>query len=146
MPYKPIESMVGNTQEEVDEANKRIKPYHVQGIEFAKYYLWLKEKDSKTVLKIKKQKGITLNQKMLLLYYLGFDPNKHKKTETSELLFLILGLEKDKENLRKSLSKLVAGKNNVRTQKNLQFVQQLFEKHNLTDISNRVQKDLDELK
>ena len=134
------------TQPELDRLNEQYKQYLIQGLEFAKYVLWLKRIESEKKLSKPKQNNITLNHKMLMLYYLGFNPNKHNKTNASEILFLILGLEKNKHNLYKSLSKLAGGRNKIRTKKNLFFVQQLFDKHNLKEISLQIQKDIEELK
>ena len=115
--------------------------FYFTAIRFAEYYIWLKS----LVNNHPKPKKDTLShkQKMLALHYLGLDLSKYDNTKSGNILGDILGL--DKGNTRKYLSYVGAGKNDVRTKKNLQAVLNLFESQEITDISTKIKSDIDSL-
>lgn len=145
MPYKPIESMLGNTKEEVDETNKRVKQYHIQGTEFAKYVLWLKELQSNPVKKSSENKFSDLNndQKLLALHYLGLDLRDYTKKQAAYALGQILNI--GNENIRKNLSVFQGGKNKLRTPENFDKLIELFENKTFESISNKLKREKKDL-
>jgi hypothetical protein len=139
--FIPSEKGKNITQTECDSLNEKSKQYHMQGQEFAKYVLWLKNCENLKAIKSNKQNEIPHKQKMLVLYYLGLETNKYDKVNLGKLLSSVLELSYD--NTRKYLSYVSNGKNEVRTIKNLSAVKNLFETYGLTEISNQIQKDID---
>jgi hypothetical protein len=114
-----------------------------QAIEFFKYYQWLKTQ-LLTPQKLEDKDSLPVKQKLLALHYLGLDTSANDNNKCAEILGTILGV--GSENIRKSLSHLYAGKNNnVRTKNNLEKVKQLFDSQGLTDISNRIKSDIENL-
>ena len=134
------------SQEQVDGFFEEIKRIRKQAIELAKYALWLKELTTPNSSKLQKPKNsLTQKEKLLALHYLNIDFGENESNkDRAKLLSLILGL--GEENIRKNLSYVSAGKNDVRTQANLKSVSQLFESHGFTDISLTIKKELIELK
>ena len=110
-----------------------------QAVEFSEYYRWLKELDVK---KVSLERHIPLNQVLLALYYMGLNVERNK-SKTANVLSEILN--KDKSNIRKSLSYVQAGNNNVRTESNLIEVLHLFERNGYDEIVREVREDIDRL-
>lgn len=129
-------------QEFIDSINKENKEKHIQGIEFAKYVLWLK--NSVNTSNSNRQPIIPHKQKMLILYYLGINVSDNDNSKIAKILSEVLNLSE--ENTRRYLSWVQSGKNDVRTIKNLKAVKTLFDTNNLLEISSQIQKDIDSLK
>ena len=114
-----------------------------EAVLFADYYNWLKSLES-TPAKQSKKTQLTQKEKLLALNYLNIDFGENESNkDRAKILSLILGL--GEENIRKNLSYVSAGKNDVRTHANLKSVSQLFESHGFTDISLTIKKELEEL-
>lgn len=92
----------------------------------------------------RKKPALSHKQKLLTLHYLGLDLSDLDNSKAAKILAAVLELSED--NTRQYLSYISAGKNNVRTQKNLQVVQKLFENHELPDISKKIEKDMEKVK
>lgn len=111
-------------------------------IAFAEYYLWLKE------LKIhpkSNQKFSSLNndQKLLALHLLGLDLRDYTKTHMRKVLGAILNI--GSENIRKNLSVLQGGKNNLRTKENFEKLLELFENKTFEPIQNKIKREIRDL-
>lgn len=121
----------------------RIKQSSVeQAIEFFKYYQWLNELRN-TPQKTPTKNSLSHKQKLLALHYLGLNTNKYENTKIAKILAEVLELSED--NTRIFLSYLSAGKNEVRTKANLEKVNQLFEKQGISEISDVIKKDIENL-
>lgn len=108
---------------------------------FTDFYNWLKELEKEYLTKPNtKKSSLTLKQKLLALHYLGLNMNQTDNTNTAKILSQIL--DAGQENIRKSLSYISNGKNNVRTESNLKIVSNLFENHSLTEISNKIKEEI----
>lgn len=145
--YKEVENdfEVGTKHKEMsqalfDEFNTKRNKAHIQGVEFAKYTLWLTQSIDKNVTSDKKKPTLSHKQKMLALHYLGLDLSKYDNTKSAKILSQILDLSE--ENTRKYISYLSAGKNNVRTKSNLEKLSQLFEQQDFIDVSNQINNDI----
>ncbi len=115
-------------------------------IQFAQYYIWLKDlKDKAEETRVKIKTGLNLEQRMLALYYLGLDLRKYDDTKTSKILSLILNYNQD--NIRKNLSQLYynSPKNKVRKTSNFEKIIKLFEDRQFDDIKNRIENDMNTL-
>ncbi|ULC59666.1 hypothetical protein MBM09_01510 [Flaviramulus sp. BrNp1-15] len=142
--FTPFKKTTDITQPELDRFNNRYKQYHLQGIEFAKYALWLKRHENKNVLSKPNTRKLTNKQKLLALHYLGLSLSKYDNTKTAKILSQIL--EVGEENIRINLS-YVEGKNKeVRTIPNLSKISQLFESVGITDVSNIIDSEIENLK
>lgn len=115
-------------------------------IAFVKYYLWLKalQNPEKAKSKEKAKATLTHKQKMIALHYLGLNTSKYDNVKTAKILSQILDV--GEENTRKYLSYLSAGKNNVRTSPNLEKVSQLFENAGITEVSTKINLDIEKIK
>lgn len=111
-----------------------------EAVQFADYYTWLKSLNNGQSTP-KAKSALSHKEKMLALHYLGLDLSKFDNTKSGNVLGEILGM--DKENTRKYLSYVAAGKNEVRTKKNMQTVLKLFESQHLTEISERIKADIE---
>jgi len=141
IPYKPIESMVGNTQEEVNETNKRIKPYHIQGIEFAKYSLWLEEQKELNKNKTQKKNTLSKNEQILMLSYMGFDfLNFENKLQLSKVLCLII--DKSEKNVRDALTHF---DRDVKNEANLNSILTRFQHKDFANIREKIKEDLEKI-
>lgn len=112
------------------------------GILLAEYYFWLKE------LKItpksdKKYTSLNNDQKLLALHFLGLDLRDYTKTHVRKVLGEILNI--GNENIRKNLSVLQGGKNNLRTEDNFKKLLELFENKTFESIQNKIKKELKDL-
>lgn len=113
-------------------------------IDLAKYHEWLIElKQNLTSKPQQKKASLTLKQKLLCLYYLDLDLNMADNKCIAKILSQILDC--GEENTRKYLSYICNGKNDVRTQKNLIKVNQIFNNAGLDSISDKIKKDIDKL-
>lgn len=112
------------------------------GNEFFKYYEWLTELLNKKQ-KIGRNGSLTLNQKVLALSYLGIDLEKHDKTKMSKTLAAILDM--NEQNIRECLTYINTKNNEIRTRKNLESVQQLFENQDFFNVASKIQKDIESL-
>nr|WP_293304367.1 hypothetical protein [Allomuricauda sp.] len=132
------DSILGEGMKEDDSIMATVE----EAVLFADYYTWLKSLKN-VPAKSKLVTSLSHKQKMLALHYLGLDMSKYDNTKSGSILGDILGL--DKGNTRKYLSYVSAGKNDVRTKKNLQAVLNLFEYQEIKDISSKIKSDIDSL-
>lgn len=138
--FQGLKSVTGSQIDESNSFYKTHKECHLQGIELAKYTLWLKRSAEKKPSSVTKKSTLSHKQKMLALHYLGLDLSKYDNTKSAKILAQILDLSE--ENTRKYISYLSAGKNNVRTKSNLEKLSQLFEQQNFIDVSNQINSDI----
>ncbi len=142
--FTPFKKTSDITQPELHRFNERYKQYHIQGLEFAKYVLWLKRHENKNVLSKPNTRKLTNKQKLLALNCLGLNLSKYDNTKTAKILSQIL--EIGEENIRINLS-YVEGKNNeVRTIQNLNKISQLFESAGISDVSSIINTEIENLK
>lgn len=106
-----------------------------QAIELFEYYKWLNELINPSK-KAEKNNSLNHKQIILALYYLGFDMKQFNQTKTGHILGEILGLSP--KNTTDYIRHVASGKNDVRTPKNLKIVKQLFEKHGLNEVSDKI--------
>ncbi len=132
------DSILGEGMKEDDSIMSTVE----EAIQLADYYTWLKSLKINLV-KPKQAASLSHRQKMLALHYLGLDLSRYDNTKLGNIFGDILGL--DRGNTRKYLSYVNAGKNDVRTKKNLQAVLNLFESQEITDISAKIKSDIDSL-
>lgn len=138
------EYMLNGSIKNIEVNNDPFKSNFVKtGLLFVKYYKWLKEINKHPINQPKKQK-LTQKQKLLALHYLGVDFSKYDNSSLAKILSQILDL--GEENIRKNLSYVSAGKNEVRTESNLEKVHQLYKNIGINDISNTIYKDLEKIK
>jgi hypothetical protein len=113
-----------------------------QARDLFEYYIWLYE-----ILEFQekpsKKDGLTLNQKILALDYLGVDLATIEKTKIAKVLSLVLGM--NEQNIRSCLTYINIAKNEVRTKNNLNTLSLVFENQEFKDISMKIQKDIDSL-
>jgi len=110
---------------------------------FVDYYNWLKELEIKPTIQ-KDKSNLNLEQKLLALQYLGLEVRDFSNSHSATVLGQILNV--GSENIRKNLSNLYAGKNKVRSAENLEKVSELFKNQTFDSISNRIKKELKEMK
>lgn len=113
-----------------------------QAFEFSEYYKWLNSLLN-TPQKATTKNSLSHKQKLLALHYLGLNTVKYENTKIAKVLAEVLELSED--NTRIFLSYLSAGKNEVRTKANLEKVNQLFEKQGISEISDVIKKDIENL-
>ena len=113
-----------------------------QAFEFSEYYKWLEELQNNPQ-KTEKKNGLTLNQKVLALEYLGVDINSTDKTKMAKILSAVLGM--NEQNIRECLTYINTRKNDVRTKINLKPIYQLFDSQELNVISEKIKKDIETL-
>ena len=113
-----------------------------QAFEFSEYYKWLQELQNNPQ-KTEKKNGLTLNQKVLALEYLGVDINSTDKTKMAKILSAVLGM--NEQNIRECLTYINTRKNDVRTKINLKPIHQLFDSQELIVISEKIKKDIETL-
>lgn len=139
--FTPVKKGKDTTQEQVDDFNKIVQEHHFQGIEFAKYVLWLKRNERGTNLSSKKS-TLTLNQKMLALYYLGVDMRDYQNNlQASKILAQILGM--DWTNIKESLTYFDGKNSKVKKTENIKKVLELFENECFKPIQNKIREDLE---
>lgn len=115
------------------------------GINFAKYYLWLKDElENLTETKKVKKSNLSHKQKMLVLNYLFPEINKFENKKLANILYDVI--DESVDNTRQYLSYISDGKNKVRTKFNLEKILKLFENQNFSDISNKIKEDIKNLK
>lgn len=117
-----------------------------QAKELALYYSYLQSKITPSQKSpVKKDETLTLKQKLLVLSYLNeISLATVNQSQLAKILSKVL--EMSEENIRKILSYLHAGKNEVRTKKNLEKVSELFKDSRLDEISEKIQQDLDKMR
>lgn len=108
-------------------------------VQFAKYYQWLKELTVKPNSTPNKS-NLNLEQKLLALQFLGLELRDYNKTHSAIVLGQILNV--GPENIRKNLSNLYGGKNNIRTVENLKKLSELFEYETFESISNKLKREI----
>ncbi|MEN3323747.1 hypothetical protein VP395_08410 [Mariniflexile soesokkakense] len=122
-----------------------IKSWYEQAKYFAEYYTWLKELQKNKASKTESKKAnLSHKQKMLALYYLGLDLNKYDNVKTAKILSQII--DQGEENTRKYLSYVSSGKNEVRTKNNLEKISQLFENVGITEVSTKINLEIEKIK
>ncbi|PKB42702.1 MULTISPECIES: hypothetical protein [Cellulophaga] len=138
------EYMLNGSIDNLEPYSDPFKANYVEtGLLFVKYYKWLREIKKQPVNQPRKQK-LTQKQKLLALHYLGVDFSKYDNSSLAKILSQVLDL--GEENIRKNLSYVSAGKNDVRTESNLDKVFQLYKSTGLDSISNSINKDLEKMK
>ncbi|TXE12923.1 hypothetical protein FUA26_03770 [Seonamhaeicola algicola] len=113
-----------------------------EAVLFAEYYKWLQELEVKPT---KKSNFSNLNndQKLLALHFLGLDLRDFTKEHTAKVLGQILNI--GSENIRRNLSILQGGKNNLRSTENLEKLLELFENKTFESIQNKINKEIKNL-
>lgn len=97
--------------------------------------------------KKKKRKETTHKQQLLILHYLGILDQLKNTTVNKGILFSVL-LNKDKKNTE-DYTRYVGGKieeNEIKTRNNLEFVYNLFDQLDMTELAGQVKRDIDKLK
>jgi hypothetical protein len=135
--YKQKGIVASYNREDVEETS-------MQAYSLAIYYKWLEKALDQNFNIEEKPKEATLNieQKLIALHSLGLDLRDYSNTESAKILAKILNV--GSENIRKNLSNLYVGKNNVRNLNNLTKVSELFENKTFDSISNRLKKEIKE--
>jgi len=135
--YKQKGIVASYNREDVEETS-------MQAYSLAIYYKWLEKALEQNFNIEEKPKEATLNieQKLIALHSLGLDLRDYSNTESAKILAKILNV--GSENIRKNLSNLYVGKNNVRNLNNLTKVSELFENKTFDSISNRLKKEIKE--
>lgn len=107
----------------------------------AEYYQWLKE------LKITKSKeqfsDLTNEQKLLALYFLCPDLINHTNNQLKKVISQILNI--GPENIRKNLSKVYNGQNDVRSIENFEKLLELFENKTFESITNKIKREIKQM-
>ncbi|MCK0144029.1 hypothetical protein MWU78_00015 [Arenibacter sp. F26102] len=115
-----------------------------EAILFAQYYEWLINLQSAQTKKPAKE-PLSQKEKLLALHYLKIDFGENQNNKNmAKVLSLILGL--GEENIRKNLSYVSAGKNEVRTENNLKKVLQLFKNEGFNDLATTINQDIEKIK
>lgn len=112
-----------------------------QAFEFKNYFLWLKELLIEPKQVKSNSSSIGLKEKLLALNYLGLDLSQYENNKASKVLSQILG--HSEENVRKYLSYLNGGKNEVRTARTLENTLKLFKVKGFEEISSNIEADLE---
>jgi hypothetical protein len=120
--------------EENENFEKKLKTIE-QAFEVFTYYKWLNELLTAPE-KSNKKHSLSHKQIIIALHYLGFDMQQFNQIKTGLILGEILGL--DAKNTTDYIRHASLGKNNVRTPENLEKVKQLFEKHGLNEVSDKI--------
>jgi len=97
--------------------------------------------------KKKKRKETTHKQQILILHYLGILDQLKNTTVNKGILFSDL-LNMDKKNTEDYI-RYVGGKieeNEIKTKNNLEFVYNLFDELDMTELAGQVKRDIDKLK
>lgn len=131
------------TESELQRFNEQYKEYHVQGLEFGKYVLWLKRHENKNVLSKPITGKLTNKQKLLALYYLGLKLNSYDKTKIAKILSQVL--EIGENNIRINLSSIHGKNKEVRTLENLTKTSELFENVGITEISSKIKAEIENM-
>jgi hypothetical protein len=134
-------SLYGKKDYQEPEPDDRKRHVMIQAVFFVEYYNWLKSlrgnKNSK-----KQNSNLTLNQKMIVMSYIGVDLGNMPNTSTAKMLSLLLDV--GEENLRKNLSYIHGKKNQIRNKKNLTVVKNFFESCGLEDLAQQADAELKE--
>lgn len=141
-PFKEaFEALLLN--EDLKDIEIGIKDYQRIGLEEAKelfrYYQYVQDCSIENK-KPGSKESFSHKQKLLALHYLGLDLKGIENSKAAVILSKILGL--NEENTRQYLSYVSAGKNQVRTIKNLEKVKELFEKEGIETITDKIKADL----
>ncbi|SFZ90260.1 hypothetical protein SAMN05428642_101832 [Flaviramulus basaltis] len=143
--FIPFEKGSDITQLQNDRFNERYEKYHIQGLEFGKYVLWLKEPEIKQNGK-SNPSYLSHKQKLLALQYLGLNLVGIDDTKAGFVLSKILDL--DETNTRKYIPKIYHNSkdNDVRTKRNFEKLLKLFENEQFEDVSKKIEQDINSLK
>ncbi|WP_300433729.1 hypothetical protein [Christiangramia sp.] len=117
-----------------------------QARELSRYYSYLQSKTAPIEKQsVKKDNSLTLKQKLLVISYLNeISLSNVNNSQLAKILSQVL--ERSEENIRKTLTYLHAGKNEVRTKNNLEKISKLFKDESFGEISEKIQQDLDKMK
>lgn len=129
-------------EKELKKLNEQYQQYHKQGLEFGKYTLWLGRPKNKPTTE-KEYSDLSPGQKLLALHYLGLDFRDFTNTHVANVLSQILNV--GPENIRKNLSKIYGGKNDLRNITNFEKLTELFENKTFESISNKLKREIKEL-
>lgn len=139
--FVPFEDDKGAHDTLLVKFNQKHKACHQQGYEFAKYVLWLKRAEDKSVLSKQKSNELTHKQKMLALYYLGLDFRKFQNNvQSAKILSKIL--DHDYTNTKDYLTYFGGKKSKVKTKANLSQMLELFEHEDFKEIYNAIKEDV----
>ena len=126
-----------------DKFKKTTKAKMQKAMEFAVYYLWLREKlKNLTETKTTKKSDFNLSQKILALHYLGLDLTMYDKTKSSKILSEIF--TQSYSNTKEHLTNLNSAKNEgiIKTYDNLNFLLKLFNNKQFKNIQDKIKEDL----
>lgn len=126
---------------DTDESYRANEKVVLQAKEFSKYFLWLKELQRKPSQLEKPDSKLGLKEKLVALHYLGLDLSNYENNKSSKILSQILG--HSEENVRKYLSYLNGGKNEVRNERTLKNTLKLFNVKGFEEISSSIEADIE---
>ena len=122
--------------------NTTLKTIYDHAKNFAEYYNWLKDYKTKPNT-LKKYTDLTNEQKLLALHFLIPNLSDYTNTQLCKVLGQILNI--GTEPIRINLSKVHAGKNEIKNKENFEKLMELFDNKTFESITNKLKREIKEV-